>query len=80
MMANPFEFRETMWALLDEGEAPAPRGDRPGSTGAKPEGKALTRGDSRKLNDMRDQLLALAEAKGKTERRPPMPRPAPEQT
>jgi len=80
MMANPFEYRETMWGLLYEGETPRTQAAQPRKPGEKREVRALGRGDAQRLDAMRDQLQALAAAKGVTERRPPMPRPAPEQT
>jgi len=83
VMSNPFEYRQSLWEILYEGERPKARDTNPRAASkalTTGEAKSLSRKDSSTLNDMRDKLAALAAAKGRTERRPPMPRPAPEQT
>ena len=66
MMANPFEYRETLWDLLWEGERPAVKqvgGDskparRPKASLTTGDG-GLSRRDSENLNAMRDELMEL---------------------
>ena len=68
-MMNPFEFRETMWNALYEGESPEPRTKPPP---AKRRGKALppskpgparrmSRRDAAALDNFNAEILAIAE-------------------
>jgi hypothetical protein len=88
MMANPFEYRETMWSVIHDGEEPRPsrrtdtspesgrrRGHRPRAlpSGA---GSGLSRLDSNKLANFRDELMALRERREAERGSPPEPTPA----
>jgi len=58
MMANPFEYRETMWNLFQDGTPPPPR-KAAGTSAQKalPRGsRGMTAADQRKLDDFNAEI------------------------
>lgn len=68
-MANPFEYRETLWTILYKGEEPTPKAPElpaaPRRRGAKPEqpkpARRFTRTEALRLEDFNAEIIALQE-------------------
>lgn len=63
MMANPHEYRQTLWAILHDGETPPPKTPQPTSRGprkALPRARTgMTRRDKANLDDFMKQIDAI---------------------